>query len=173
MRIPFECNIDNDVVEKFKLVLMLNKEETDEVIEKYMMQYISSSFSRASQTYKTATTPKVVGDINPIDADTGKANIRIPKWAMKSEQYNHKIVRAFFQVESELGYVPLDVLEKRCSDDVNYSTTYVRDFRGNFNQMKIDAPKSHGKVFEVENGNVVIWDYVKETLMQYKHYFSD
>lgn len=172
MRIPFECKIDVDVLEKFKLALMLNKEDQDEAIEKFMMQYISSSFSRASQAYKPVAASKVTGINDPINADTGKANIRIPKWATKSEQYNHKIIRAFFQVENELGEVPLEELERRCSDSESYPSTYVRDFRGNFNQMKIDAPKSHGKVFEVENGNVVIWDYVKETLMEYKKYFS-
>jgi hypothetical protein len=74
-------------------------------------------------------------------------------------------------VESEFGHVPLDALEKSCSDEVTYPATYVRDFRGNFNQMKIDAPKSHGKVFEIDNGNVVIWGYVKGPLMEYKEYF--
>lgn len=106
-----------------------------------------------------------------MNADTGKANSRIPRWAIKSEQYNHKIVRAYFQVESELDYVPLDALEMRCSDEATYPTTYVRDFHGNFSQMKTDASKSHGKVFEIDNGNVVIWDYVKERLMEYKNYF--
>jgi hypothetical protein len=60
-------------------------------------------------------------------------------------------------VENELGHVPLDALEKRCSDEVTHPA--------------IDAPKSHGKVFEIDNGNVVIWGYAKETLMEYKEYF--
>lgn len=167
----FNCNISEDVVEKFKLALMLNKEESDKVIQQFMMQYISSSFSKASQIYKVPASARTSMVADNINADTGKAMNRIPKWAMKSDQNNHKIIRAFFQVENEIGYVPLEVLEKRCSDDVNHHSTYVRDFRGNFNQMKIDAPKSHGKVFEVENGTVVIWNYIKETLTEYKNYF--
>ena len=75
-------------------------------------------------------------------------------------------------MEREFGHVPLDELEKRCSDEVTFPTTYVRDFRGNFNQMKIDAPKSHGKVFEIDNGNVVISDMLKN-LIEYKNYFVD
>lgn len=171
MSITFECSIKEDVVEKFNLALILNKEEADDVIEKYMMQYISSSFSKASKTYKAPPTSKIPRVIDVMNIDMGKAKNRIPKWALKAEQYNHKIVRAYFQVEREFGHVPLDELEKRCSDEVTFPTTYVRDFRGNFNQMKIDAPKSHGKVFEIDNGNVVIWDYVKETLMKNKVYF--
>lgn len=171
MNKTFECSIKEDVVDKFNLALMLNKEKADDVIEKYMMLYISSSFSNASKTYKGTKISKVTRVNNVMSVDTGKAKNRIPKWAIKPEQYNHKIVRAFFQVESEFGHVPLDALDKRCSDEMTYPSTYVRDFRGNFNQMKIDAPKSHGKVFEIENGNVVIWEFVKETLMEHKEYF--
>ncbi|HFL3266426.1 TPA: hypothetical protein ACG3I4_002375 [Clostridioides difficile] len=167
MSMVFECNIDKDVIDKFKLALTLNNDEKDEVIEKLMMQYISTSFSKASQVYK----PNMTFENNTVNVDTGKANNRIPKWANRSQQNNHKIVRAFFQVENELGYVPLDELEKRCSDNEKYHSTYVRDFKGNFNQMKTDAPKSHGKVFEVVDGEVVVWDYIKETLMEYKSYF--
>ncbi|TCT14585.1 hypothetical protein EDC18_10566 [Natranaerovirga pectinivora] len=172
MKIPIEFKIDVDVLEKFNLALILNKGNQDEEIEKFMMQYISSSFSKASQVYKPVAASNVTGTNDPINANSGKAIIKIPKWATKSEQYNHKIIRAFFQVESELAEVPLKELESRCSDSEKYPSTYVRDFKGNFNQMKIDTPKSNGKVFEVKNGNVIIWDYVKEILMEYKRYFS-
>lgn len=171
MKLPFNLTISEDVIEKFKLALLLNKEEPDEVIEQLMMQYISNSFSKASQAYKTSTSVKPSIVVDTINIDTGKAMNRIPKWAVKPEQYNHKIVSAYFQVEKELGYVPLEVLEKRCSNEAKLPKTYVRDFRGNFNQMKFDGPKSHGKVFEVNGGIVVIWDYIKETLMEYKNYF--
>ncbi|KAB2332226.1 hypothetical protein F7731_16765 [Cytobacillus depressus] len=167
----YHCCINEDVLEKFNLALLLNKEDAGDVLEKYMRQYISYSFSKASEIYKTSTVlqnTRVNGEAN---SDTGKAIFRIPRWAKKSNQYNHKIVRAYFQIESELGYVPLNALEKRCSDEINHSDTYVRDFRGNFNQMKIDSPKSHGKVFEIENENVIVWGYIKEILMEYKEDF--
>ena len=37
--------------------------------------------------------------------------------------------------------------------------------------MKIDGPKSHGKVFEDDGDHVWIWDEVEETLMNYKNSF--
>lgn len=168
MKVQFTCTISSDLDEKFKIALQLNQEKIDDVIEKMIMQYISTSFSRASQAYKPA--PQYVD--SSIDADTGKANNRIPKWALKPHQNNHKIIRAYFKVESKMGTVTLDYLEKMCSDEKNHPDTYVRDFRGNFAQMKIDAPKSHGKVFEVENGVVTIWSGVNDTLMEYKKYFE-
>ncbi len=74
-------------------------------------------------------------------------------------------------MEGELGLVPLVELERKCGDGANHPDTFVREFRSNFTQMKIDSPKSHGKVFEIENGNVVNWEYVKGTLETYKDYF--
>jgi hypothetical protein len=162
----FTCIISDDVIEKFNLALALNKEDADGVMERLMAQYISESFSQASQSFRRVGKPSP-----PRTVDTGKALNRIPKWAARPDQYNHKIIRAFFQVEKELGYVTFIALEKRCGDEVKYPTTYVRDFRGNFNQMKIDAPKSHGKVFEVNNEMVELWDYTKGTLLEYKDYF--
>ena len=100
-----QIDINEDVLEKFNLALMLNKEDANNVIATYMMQYISSSFSKAS--FKTPT--------KAPHSDYGKAKLRIPKWAKKSQQYNHKIIRAYFMVEGELGFVPLNSLEKRCS----------------------------------------------------------
>ena len=40
-----------------------------------------------------------------------------------------------------------------------------------FAQMKIDAPKSHGKVFEVDNGVVAVWPEVETVLNDYAAYF--
>jgi hypothetical protein len=97
MSITFESSIKEDVVEKFNLALILNKEEADGVIEKYMMQYISSSFSKVSQTYKAPAISRITRVNDVMKVDTGKAKNRIPKWAIKPEQYNHKIVRAYFK----------------------------------------------------------------------------
>ena len=87
----FQCNINEDVLEKFSLALMLNKEEAEEVIEKCMMQYISSSFSRTSQRYKTLIS-KESRNNNVMNSETGKARTRIPRWAKRTSQYNHKII---------------------------------------------------------------------------------
>ena len=44
-------------------------------------------------------------------------------------------------------------------------------FRNNYSQMKIDGPKSHGKVFEDDGENVWIWHEIEEVLMKYKSNF--
>ncbi|ARK20464.1 hypothetical protein CSV69_03795 [Sporosarcina sp. P26b] len=170
MQKDFICRINQDVLEKFELALQLNKENADDVLEKQIMQYIANSFSRVSQEYSEPKRLKSI-DVGKLNADTGKARTKIPMWAYKSQQNNHKIVRAFFQVESEYGVVTLDNLINRCADEKKYPTTYVKNFMGNFNSMKSDGHNTHGKVFEVHNGEVIVWDYIEDVLMNYKSNF--
>ncbi|WP_080847940.1 hypothetical protein [Cytobacillus gottheilii] len=165
----FQCNVNDDILEKFNLALTINKEESKEVIENFMIQYITNSFSKTTHTYKSLLKEKSNNIF--MDTDTGKARGRIPKWAKNSHQINHKIVRAFYKLERQLGYVTVADLEKKCSDIENSPDTYVKTFASNFAQMKFDGPKSHGKVFEVENDKVVIWKNIKETLEEYKEFF--
>ena len=81
IRKMFQCNIKEDVIDKFNLAIQLNKENVDEVIEKYMMQYISCSFSKASKTYRTPIQSKNTSETDDINSDKGKASFRIPRWA--------------------------------------------------------------------------------------------
>ena len=100
----------------------------------------------------------------------GKAIQRIPVWALKPNQYNHKIIRAFFEAEDADGEVHLSTMEKLCSDKER-SELYVPTFRNNYAQMKIDGPKSHGKVFEDDGDRVWIWKEAEEVLRSHKNSF--
>ena len=61
-------------------------------------------------------------------------------------------------------------MEKLCSDKER-SELYVYTFRNNYAQMKIDGPKSHGKVFEDDGDRVWIWKEVEEVLRSHKNSF--
>mgnify|MGYP004476264565 FL=1 len=167
MEKKYEVFLSEDLIEKFEIAIKLCGENSKDVLEKMMMQYISTSFSKVSQKYN----PRNKFEVESSNLDYGKAKKRIPKWALKPQQNNHKIIRAFFMIQKEKGTVNLQELEERCSNLEEFPETFVRDFRGNFAQMKIDAPKSHGKVFEVDNGVVVIWSEVENILTNYKSYF--
>lgn len=101
----------------------------------------------------------------------GKAISRIPRWARNPQQNNHKILRAYFELQRELGKVTLDALRGRCSDPTGHPRTFVPHFDNNFAQMKFDNGNSHGKVFEERDGFVTIWDHINDTLMKYRDYF--
>jgi len=62
------------------------------------------------------------------------------------------------------------MLEGLCSDK-EHPELYVPTFKNNYAQMKIDGPKSHGKVFEDDGVNVWIWQEVEEVLLKYKPNF--
>lgn len=169
------CLVNADLLEKFKLALALNKEDMEEVVDKLLSNYVSESFLRAakglsSETVKI-TTPTKPNPISDEDNDYAKANRKIPIWANRGKQNNHKIIKAFLQIEEQQGQVRYDELMERCSNDTKYPDTYVKDFKGNFAQMKTDASNSHGKVFIEEEDKVEIWHEVLDTLREYRESF--
>lgn len=159
--------VDADVYEKFCMALNLTAETQNEAAENCMRWYIAKTFEKASQTYN----PRTVSKQNEDNKDfTGKAIQRIPVWALKPTQYNHKIIRAYFEAEDIAGDVTLSMMERLCSDK-EHPELYVPTFRNNYSQMKLDGPKSHGKVFEDDGERVWIWSEVETVLMQYKSSF--
>lgn len=43
----------------------------------------------------------------------------------------------------------------------------------NYSQVKLDGPKSYGKVFEDDGEHVMIWNEVENIMMKYKSSFCD
>lgn len=169
-KIMYQCQIDPDVYEKFNLALMLNKEDGDSVVEKLMSQYISDSFSRVSKAFSSNEEQKLILT-QEINEDYGKANRKIPSWAKKPQQNNHRIIKAFFELLDEFGTVTVEELSERCSNIDEYPELYVTDFKSNFAQMKTDAGKSNGKVFITNGDEVEIWEEIKEVLIAHKNFF--
>lgn len=110
--------------------------------------------------------------VAPADNQEWKAIRRIPDWAVAPNQINHRIIRAFLQLQKERGFVCRPELEARCQDPEGHADVYVRDFRGNFASMKTDAGKSHGKVFRDDGYNIKICPEVLATLEQYRSLFE-
>jgi hypothetical protein len=83
---------------------------------------------------------------------------RVPKWMKHPEQTNSKILIAFMNLLEKSEDVTYAKLTAACAD--------VQKFSGNFTQMNNIADKNHGKVFSVVNGNVTLWEPVKEFIIQ-------
>lgn len=168
MTVSFE--IDEDIYKKFSLAVQLSNESEDEIIERLLSEYASSMFTRA---VKSLGVKKETVQSEYIDnIDFGKAIRKIPTWAYKPNQNNHRLIKAFLLIQEEQGKVPLEELVSRCTDKDNYPDTYINDFKGNFAQMKTDAGNSHGKVFVVENDEVQIWSEVESVLYEYTERFK-
>lgn len=160
--------VDKDVYDKFCIALQLAGEEEDFVIENGMRSYITRTFDRISKKYNPSPVNEPAGD--PNKDYYGKAIQRIPVWALKPNQYNHKIIRAFFEAEASTGQADLNTMELLCSNK-DRSDLYVPTFKNNYAQMKIDGPKSHGKVFEDDGERVWIWKEVEEILRKNRDSF--
>lgn len=159
--------VDADIYEKFCIALNLTDETQDDAAENCMRWYIAKTFEKASQAYNPRTAAKQSDENKDF---TGKAIQRIPVWALKPTQYNHKIIRAYFEAVDIAGEATLPMMERLCGDK-EQPELYVPTFRNNYSQMKLDGPKSHGKVFEDDGNRVWIWSEVEETLLQYKSSF--
>jgi len=100
--------VDADVYEKFCIALNLTNETKDAAVESCMRWYIAKTFEKASQAYNPKTVAKQNEDINKDFY--GKANQRIPVWAVKPNQYNHKIIRAYFKAVAATGRATIDMM---------------------------------------------------------------
>lgn len=160
-------SIHSDLYEKFCLALNLTNESQQEAFETCMRWYIAKTFEKAAQDYH----PKTAAKPHEKNRDFyGKANQRIPVWALKPAQYNHKIIRAYFEAQAIAGEATLSMMESLCSEK-EHPELFVPTFKSNYAQMKLDGPKSHGKVFEDDGEKVWIWREVETVLMQYKDSF--
>lgn len=168
MNKDISLNIDSDVYEKFCLALSLTKESEEEAIENCMRSYIARTFEKASQAYNPKTVAKQSEDATKDFY--GKALNRIPVWALKPDQYNHKIIKAYFTAVNITGTATISMMERLCSEK-EHPELYVPTFKNNYSQMKLDGPKSHGKVFEDNGDEVWIWSEVEDVLMKYKTSF--
>lgn len=160
--------VDGDVYDKFCIALKLTNESADSVAESCMRWYITKTFEKISRKYHPKTES---GQTIQTGRDFyGKAAGRIPVWALKPSQYNHKIIRAYFEAEDIAGEATISMMQRLCSDKT-HPELYVPTFKNNYSQMKLDGPKSHGKVFEDDGERVWIWNEVREILLQYKDSF--
>lgn len=155
-------SIDKELHEKFTVALMLTNETQTSALDKCVREYISKTFLSVSEKYSPTA---------PLSTEKPKAIKRIPKWAKKPEQINHKILRAYLLLAEENEIVTIYDMEKLCLDRTR-EDVYTPTFRNNFTQMKIETEKSTGKVFEERNGIVTIWDRVEKVVNNYKEYFT-
>lgn len=153
---------DKDTHEKFSVAIMLAGDTQTAALNKCMKEYISKVFSQVSEQYAPNT---------PLSTEEPKAIRRIPRWANNPNQINHKILRAYLLLKKHNEKITVYDIEKVCLDQ-SKPDTYVPTFRNNYMQMKIETPKSTGKVFEEKNGLVEIWDRVKDTLSLYENDFT-
>lgn len=95
-----------------------------------------------------------------------KVSRKLKLWSKKPEQISSKILKAYIKLKpNDLAVSPsLELLEERC---LEYGIN-SKQFNTNFSQMTVISPKNHGKIFDVINGKVEVWDKVKDSVLQFK-----
>jgi len=157
-------SVDEEIYEKFKTALSLTKDDESEVFKRAMLAYIIESLEKELEAISSRTSASIPRKVH------GKAKRLVPKWAHTPMQINHKIIKSYFMAEQQNGQASIAEMERLCSDKTNLKL-YVPTFKSNYAQMKLDAPKSHGRVFEDDGETVRIWAEVKEILYRYRDYF--
>lgn len=166
MDIEVKITIDKDIYDIFQIVLKRHNHNEKEIIENYLISYLSHQMAK-DQNRDLMLSKKVAYS----EDYQGKANDKIPVWAHKPSQYNHKIIKAYFKLLNQSNEVTLYNMELLCSDK-STPELYVPTFRTNYASMKYDGEKSHGRVFEDDGKYVKIWSGVEKTLLKYKSFFE-
>ncbi len=114
---------------------------------------ISTSGLRKERDYSTFTYEK-----DDINQEVKKVTRRLPRWFRNQSQNNSKILVAFLKLYSQNQVIDVRLLKEQCNS--------VKDFYGNYNQMKNFGEKNHGKVFEEKDGVVMLWEPVKDFILK-------
>jgi len=163
-----EITVDENMYALFCATLNYKKDNMNDTFNSFIGQYVSDILKNmVDDGVLVAKSPSQ----DKSNECYGMANRKIPRWAVAPHQYNHKIIRAYFTAAEATGRATLAIMEQLCSDK-NNAALYVPTFRTNYAQMKLDSPKSHGKVFIDDGETVTIWEGVNNTLEKYKHHFT-
>jgi hypothetical protein len=93
-----------------------------------------------------------------IQNEINKIRNRIPKWFQHPGQNNSKILITYLNLLEKTESVSLEQLAAACSN--------MSKFSGNFAQMNNIAEKNHGKVFNGTSENIILWEPVKDFIIQ-------
>lgn len=118
----------------------------------------------ATQTFepphKTFTRHDRINE-NSIKDEINKVQRKLPNWATRQHQINAKILTLYLRLQDEGN---TNITEEILMEKYNNQS----EFHRNFPQMKIISPKNHGKVFEVQNGIIEIWEPVQDFVNEYR-----
>lgn len=97
-----------------------------------------------------------------IGNEINKLHHRLPRWAKNQQQINSKILTLYLKLEEEgVSSITEQTLMERYNNH--------QEFYRNFPQMKTISTKNHGKVFDVQNGVVTIWEHARPIVQEYKN----
>ena len=126
-----------------------------------LIRYFEGSGQEKASPRKAKTT-----DLSESD-EVKKVSHRLKLWANRPHQINHIILRKWLELNKEKGDSVTEAMLEKAVLDVGLEGG-SGSFHSNFSQMKVIAEKNHGKVFDVSNGIVNLWQPVEEAVFEFK-----
>lgn len=123
--------------------------------EKKVHKLIMSALMKLAKN-EDITQEKPISEVSEIN----KVARRLKLWTKKPDQMNTRILTAYLKLESKEGKVTEQRLKQEISEDSSFDS--------NFTQMRIIADRNHGKVFSINNGEVKIWEPIKQYVDTFK-----
>ena len=162
MKKNISINIDEETYKTFRFALELSGQTQEEALMQSINSYIAKILGKVVNKVKNPK--KREGNYDE------KAKNRIPIWANRKNQCNHKIIKAYFAALDRYGKATLEKMEELCTSKFDKPMS-PSSFKNNYASMKLDNGHSHGRIFEDDGNEVWIWKEIEPILMQYKEQF--
>ncbi|WP_220461204.1 hypothetical protein [Colwellia sp. MB3u-4] len=149
-------NINNNTYQEIKDDLeeasfLINKSGEEKKVHKLIM----SALIKLAK-HEDVSQEKPASEANEIN----KVARRLKLWTNRPDQMNTKILSAYLKLASKEGKVTEEQLKQEVSEESSFDS--------NFTQMRIIADRNHGKVFSIDNGEVTIWEPIKQYVDTFK-----
>ena len=160
MEITFTIN--DDLYRRFAAACILSGKDQNAVICKKIEEFASSTIANEVSGL-TAPMQKAEQSFDT----RSKVLTRIPLWAKRPEQHNHKILQAFFATESE----GMTTRERMREFFIQADSGTGWQFDNNFASMRTNEGNSHGRVFACFNDIVTLTEEASGIAYKYRDQF--
>jgi hypothetical protein len=152
---------DSERLMELSLDILMLSQRLDSVVETLADQ----------EKVKSEVATKKLTDQSPQELEVSeviKLGRKLPRWARNKGQINTQILHCYIKIAEVYPKVSEEKLReefvKSGGDEVTFSK--------NFPQMKIISAKNHGKVFDVVDGEVVIWTPAVDIVETFKEIYN-
>lgn len=160
MRFEVEC--PDELYRQFKASLLLQNDDESEIILELIRGYVTKSLKISYESSLSTM-------LEEHNKEENKAIQRIPLWAQRPEQINHRIIQCYLVCSSDV--ICSKSAMKHFFVEAGYGSEW--QFDSNFSSMCTNAGQAHGKVFETDGDTVELCNEVAATVNEYRESFLE
>lgn len=154
--------ISEDMYRRFTAACILSGQDQQKIICKKIEEFVAATFANEMYGLSVLSQPPI-----KTTGTQSKVLTRIPLWAKRPDQHNHKILKSFFVVERD------GMTTRERMKDFFLANCYGNawQFDNNFNSMRTNDGNSHGLVFTCVNDLVTLSEEASSIAHKYREYF--